>query len=132
MPVYEYRCNDCHSKVSLYVRNFSDTPQPVCTKCNSLNLTRLFSTFARIKTDKDVYDEILNDNDLTKGMMANDPRAMLEWSRRLEGTEAEKTPEYEEVIQKMERGEPLQNVMAEMQQNQSDSYESESSLGLEE
>jgi len=131
MPVYEYRCNDCHRKISLYVRNLSDTPQPVCTKCNSQNLTRLFSTFARIKTDKDVYEDILNDNDLTKGMMANDPRAMLEWSRRLEGTESEKTPEYEEMIQKMERGESLNKLVAEMQQDESNSYDSESSLGLE-
>ena len=132
MPVYEYRCNDCHRKLSLYVRSLSDTPEPICTSCDSRNLTRLFSTFARVKTDKDVYEEILNDNDLTKGMMANDPRAMLEWSRRMEGTEAEKTPEYEEVIEKMERGEPLEKVVAEMQQNESASYESESPLGLEE
>ena len=131
MPVYEYRCNDCRRKISLYVRNLSDTPQPVCTKCNSQNLTRLFSTFARIKTDKDVYDDILNDNDLTKGMMANDPRAMLEWSRKLEGTESEKTPEYEEMIQKMERGESLDKLVAEMQQDESNPYDSESSLGLE-
>lgn len=131
MPIYEYRCNDCQSKVSLYIRNLSDTPQPVCNKCNSRNLNRLFSTFARIKTDKDVYEEILNDNDLTKGMMANDPRAMLEWSRRLEGTESEKTPEYEEAIQKMERGEPLENIAAEMKQNQ-EASESGSPSGLEE
>lgn len=132
MPVYEYRCNDCHRKVARYIRSLSDIPEPVCTKCNSRNLTRLFSTFARIKTDKDAYEDILNDNELTKGMMASDPRAMLEWSRRMEGTEAEKTPEYEEVIEKMERGEPLEKVVAEMQQNELASYESESSPGLEE
>jgi len=132
MPVYEYRCNDCHRKISLYIRSLSDTAEPICTSCDSRNLTRLFSTFARVKTDKDVYNEILNDNDLTKGMMANDPRAMLEWSRKLEGTEAEKNPEYEEVIQRMERGERLDKLVSEMQQNELDSNGSDSSSGLEE
>ena len=125
MPVYEYRCNSCHRKVSLYIRGFSETPEPVCTSCGSENLTRLFSTFARIKTDKDVYEDILSDNDLTKRMMANDPTAMLEWSRKMEGTQNEKTPEYQEIVERMERGEPLDKMMAEMQQRELASSEAE-------
>jgi putative FmdB family regulatory protein len=132
MPVYEYRCNDCRRKIALYVRGFSEKLEPVCTICGSKNLTRLFSTFARVKTDKDVYEDILNDTDLTGRMMAGDPRAMLEWSRKMEGTEAEKSPEYEEVIERMERGEPLEKMMTEMQQRESASPEGESPPGLEE
>lgn len=125
MPVYEYRCNSCHRKVSLYIRGFSETPQPVCTSCGSRDLTRLFSIFARIKTDKDVYEDILSDNDLTKRMMANDPTAMLEWSRKMEGTQNEKTPEYQEIVERMERGEPLDKLVAEMQQKELASSEAE-------
>jgi putative FmdB family regulatory protein len=132
MPVYEYRCNNCRRRVSLYVRGFSEIPEPVCTSCGGRNLTRLFSTFARVKTDKDVYEDILSDNELTQRMMANDPRAMLEWSRKMEGTEAEKSPEYEEVIERMERGEPLEKVITEMQQRELASPEAESPPGLEE
>jgi hypothetical protein len=37
-------------------------------------------------------------------MMRNDPKAMAEWNKRMSG--GEKTaPEYEEVIERMERGE---------------------------
>ena len=116
MPVYEYRCNKCRSKFSLLVRGFSETPEPVCDACGSKEVSRLFSTFAHIHTDRDAYEDILNDNQLVDRMMANDPKAMLEWSRKLEGTEAEKMPEYEEVIQRMDRGEDLQAVVNEMQQ----------------
>jgi putative FmdB family regulatory protein len=118
MPVYEYRCNDCRRRVSLYIRGLSEKPEPVCTKCGSKNLTRLFSTFARLKTDKDVYENILSDSDLVKGMMANDPRALVEWSRRMEGTEGEKSPEYEEMMERMEKGERWEEVASEMQESE--------------
>ena len=123
MPVYEYRCNDCRRRVSLYIRGFSESPEPVCTNCGGKNLTRLFSTFARLKTDKDVYESILSDSDLVKGMMANDPRALVEWSRRMEGTEGEKAPEYEEMMERMERGERWDEVASEMQERESASSE---------
>jgi len=109
--------------LSHYVRGYSETPEPVCSACGSKDVSRLFSTFATIKTDNDVYEDILNDNQLVERMMANDPRAMLEWSRKMEGTEAEKNPEYEEVIQRMERGEDLQSLVTEMQSRELDSSE---------
>ncbi len=123
MPVYEYRCNNCRRKVSLYVRSLSEEPEPVCTSCDSKNLTRLFSTFARLKADKDIYENILNDSQLVNRMMANDPSALVEWSRRMGGTEGEKNPEYEETIERLERGEGWENVAADMQQRESASAE---------
>jgi len=123
MPVYEYRCNDCRRRVSLYIRGLSERLEPVCTNCGGKNLTRLFSTFARLKTDKDVYENILSDSDLVKGMMANDPRALVEWSRRMEGTEGEKSPEYEEMMERMERGERWEEVVGDMQESELGSSE---------
>ena len=57
MPVYEYRCNSCHRKVSLFRHNFS-LDAPACPYCGG-ELKRIFSTFAMHKTYKDVYDDIL-------------------------------------------------------------------------
>jgi len=127
MPIYEYRCNNCRRRVSLYIRGFSERSEPVCTNCGSKNLTRLFSTFARLKTDKDVYDNILSDSDLVKGMMANDPRALVEWSRRMEGTEGEKSPEYEEMMERMERGEGWDKIASAMQEKELASSETSES-----
>ena len=92
-------------------------PQPICA-CGSRELTRLFSTFARIKTDKDVYEDILSDSDLVKRMMADDPRALVEWSRRMEGGEGEENPEYQEMMERLEKGENWQKVVTEMQQRE--------------
>lgn len=127
MPVYEYRCNNCRRKVSLFVRGFSQMPEAVCHHCGSQELTRLFSTFARLKTDKDVYEDILGDTQLVNRMMANDPSALVEWSRRMEGDELAKDSEYGEVVQRLEKGEPLEKIQSEIQARESDSPETSDS-----
>jgi putative FmdB family regulatory protein len=119
MPVYEYWCHDCHCKVSVYLKGFSGTGEVVCPQCSGKHLTRLFSTFAVRKTDKDFYDDILSDNQLTRGMLANDPRALAEWSRRFEGRAGTQiSPEYEEMTERLERGENWQKLATEMQEKE--------------
>jgi hypothetical protein len=56
------------------------------------------------KTYRDVYESILSDRELVRGMLRNDPRALAEWNKRM--TKGEKpAPEYEEITERMERGE---------------------------
>lgn len=64
----------------------------------------MFSAFSMHKTYKDVYEDILSDRDLTRGMLGNDARALAEWNRRMSGGE-KVAPEYEEIMERMERGE---------------------------
>ena len=105
MPVYEYRCNNCRRRVSVYVRNFAMSPK--CPHCDSEDLSRLFSTFAVRGTYKDIYEDILSDRQLTSGLMRSDPRALADWNKRMSrGMEDETvTPEYEEMLDRMEHGE---------------------------
>lgn len=106
MPIYEYRCGGCGRKVSLLVRGSTTSP-PACPRCGSTQLSRLFSTFALRRTDRDVYEDILSDNRLIKAMESNDSRALAEWNRRMSrGADTEGTePEYKEVVERMDRGE---------------------------
>ena len=103
MPLYEYICGDCRSKATLYQPTYSQ-PAPVCPKCGANTLQKIFSTFSVRKTYKDVYDDILTDNNLTRGMMNNDPRALLEWNKRMSQGEPV-APEYEEMVERMNMGE---------------------------
>lgn len=83
----------------------SSQRKPACPKCGNARLNRLFSTFSiRSKTYKDAYEDILSDDRLTRGMLANDPRALAEWNKRM-SPEEEVAPEYEDVLGQMERGE---------------------------
>lgn len=106
MPIYEYRCNTCKKKVSIYVRNPSAPSSPTCPSCSGEDLTRLLSTFTVRGTYKDIYDGILSDNQLTAGLMRNDPKALAEWNRRMTRgmEETEVGPEYEDALDKMEHG----------------------------
>jgi len=102
MPIYEYWCGSCQRKISLYQQDFSSSVR--CPRCGNSELKRVFSTFAMHKTSKDVYEDILSDRELTHGMLRNDPRAMAEWNRRMTGGE-KSPPEYEEITERMDKGE---------------------------
>jgi len=72
MPVYEYLYQHCKRKIVLYSPKFS--PElPLCPSCGNNTLQRLFPTFSVAKTDRDIYENILNDSQLTNRMMRNDP-----------------------------------------------------------
>ena len=79
-------------------------PPPPCPHCSNSELKRIFSTFSVQKTYRDVYEDILSDRELTQGMMRDDPRAMVEWNKRMSGGE-KPAPEYQEITERMEAGE---------------------------
>ena len=103
MPVYEYWCNNCKTRQEIFLPRF-ESVCPSCPKCHQDSLKRLFSTFMVQKSYKDVYDNILSDGQLTRGLMNNDPRALAQWNKQMSGGEAV-APEYQETMERMERGE---------------------------
>ena len=48
MPIYEYHCQDCRRRVSVFFRTFSAASDEVarCPRCNGANLHRLVSRVA--------------------------------------------------------------------------------------
>jgi putative FmdB family regulatory protein len=117
MPIYEYRCNNCRRKAEIFVHSFSLPSNPTCTHCGSEDLSHIFSKFAvrRSKSDKSVYDDILSDSKLTQGLMRNDPRALAEWSRKMSrAADEDSTPETEELMDRLEAGEDVSEVIEEM------------------
>ena len=112
MPLYEYRCNHCRHRVTIFVRNSSRSSSVTCPNCGSSELARLFSGFSVRKSDTAVYDEILSDSQLTKGLMRNDPRALAEWNKKMsQGTDEELAPEHDEMLDRMKAGEMPDDLM---------------------
>lgn len=105
MPIYEYRCQSCRRRVSIYLRDPSSSPE--CPLCGSEELVRLFSSFAMHRGGyKEIYEDILSDSRLTDGLMRNDPMALAEWNKRMSrGMDEDVSPEYKEMLEKMEHGE---------------------------
>jgi hypothetical protein len=56
------------------------------------------------KSYKAVYDDILGDSQMMRGMMNNDPQALASWNNKMSGGEPV-APEYQETMERMERGE---------------------------
>ncbi len=48
MPIYEYRCADCHKPFELFVRAPSLADSAVCAHCHSTRVHRLISGFATV------------------------------------------------------------------------------------
>lgn len=116
MPIYEYICQKCRHKFSILVRSTGDAGN-ACPRCRSEETRRLFSTFSvRSKTDKEIYEEILGDEQLTRGMLTGDPKALAQWNKKMsQGLEQGSAPEYDEVLERMESGEmPTQKMMQEL------------------
>ena len=53
MPIYEYRCNQCHKKFSELVMNPQKNSEVVCKGCGSSDLNRLISGFAYHRSESD-------------------------------------------------------------------------------
>jgi putative FmdB family regulatory protein len=48
MPIYEYRCNDCHATFDTLVRSRDLADSVSCRECSSDNVRRLISGFATV------------------------------------------------------------------------------------
>ncbi len=68
MPIYEFRCNACNQKSSIFTRAISDPLEPVCTACGGTDLERLISGFAYHKSMATIHEE-----SGPASMFSNDP-----------------------------------------------------------
>jgi putative FmdB family regulatory protein len=57
MPIYEFICHKCKKKVSIFMRMSAIHPDPACPECGGGGLTRVFSSFAVLKSTATVHEE---------------------------------------------------------------------------
>ena len=105
MPIYEYRCNSCHKRVSVFQRQISSTANAACPNCGGSDLTRLVSRFAVVRNEDQMLDT-LEDDAMFAGVDDNDPRSVAAWARKMQAKMGEEVePEFDEMIDRMEAGE---------------------------
>jgi putative FmdB family regulatory protein len=104
MPVYEFSCNACGARVSIFVRSMSSPVIEVCDRCGATDLQRLVSRVAILRSRAAVTG--LDDDSLLDGLDYNDPSAVARWTRSLhEEMGDELSPEMNEALERLERGE---------------------------
>ncbi|MCP4544135.1 MAG: zinc ribbon domain-containing protein [Chloroflexi bacterium] len=113
MPIYEYRCQDCKRRVSIFWRTFSEAKagdkSPVCPRCGESNLTRLMSRVRVIRSEESRMDA-MSDMDFS-GLDENDPKSMGRWMRKMSAETGEDLgPEFDEVVGRLESGEDPEEI----------------------
>lgn len=104
MPIYEFRCNNCRRRTSVFTRSIGAPAGAACEHCGSADLSRLMSRVAVLRSNGDSpanFDESsLGDID------ENDPRSIARWVRKMSGEMGEPLDaEMESQLERLESGE---------------------------
>lgn len=79
MPIFEYTCNACRLKrFSALVGVSASATPPHCPRCKSADLTKLVSRFARLRSDDEAVDALVDAADNTD---MEDPQALRRLAR---------------------------------------------------
>jgi putative FmdB family regulatory protein len=108
VPIYEYYCQDCRKRVSVFFRTMSEASDAAarCPNCEGQRLRRLVSRVAVMRSDDSRMDALADDPSLMSGLESEDPRALAGFMRRMSNEMGEPLDaEMNEVINRLEAGE---------------------------
>jgi putative FmdB family regulatory protein len=111
MPIYEYRCQDCRRRISLFFRSFEEIEaKPVCPRCGGTRLARLISRVSVVRSEESRIDDMA-DPSMLSDLDENDPKRIARWMRKM-GTEAgeEMPAEFGEVVDRLESGQSPEEI----------------------
>lgn len=124
MPIYEYKCEDCRRKVSLFFGSFSAAERRMevgeleCPRCGGKALSRLMSRVNTVRADNaEAGDMPELGGGMFDGMDEDDPRSVARWARRMKdnlGEELDMGPEFDQALARIESGEDPDKVMEDM------------------
>ncbi|MFQ5879294.1 MAG: zinc ribbon domain-containing protein [Dehalococcoidia bacterium] len=111
MPIYEFRCNRCGHTTSVFQRRITAPVSAACAGCGGTDLSRLVSRFSVLGADRAVGDALSG----LEGVDESDPRSVARWARRMkaEGLGDDLGPEFDDMVERMEAGESLDEIGAE-------------------
>jgi putative FmdB family regulatory protein len=112
LPIYEYRCQGCKKRVSIFWRTYSDAEDgaAVCPRCGGTDLTRLISRVRVIRSEDSRLDDLSDFSDVPD-FDENDPRSLGRWMRKMSAETGEDLgPEFDEVVGRLETGESPESI----------------------
>ncbi|MBI3978502.1 MAG: zinc ribbon domain-containing protein [Chloroflexi bacterium] len=113
MPIYEYRCNACKKRTTVFLRSFSSPLSAVCEHCGGTDLARLVSKVNFVRSEESRL-ESLADSDMLGDVDESNPRSIARWAKKLGREVGEDLgPEFDEMVDRMEAGEMPEELMGE-------------------
>jgi putative FmdB family regulatory protein len=106
MPIYEYRCADCHKKTTVVTLSVRAAVDPVCRHCGGRNMAKLVSRITVRRSEESRLESLADPSSLT-GLDENDPKSVARWMKKMGREMGEEAGEDfdEEVDQAMEEAE---------------------------
>src|SRR6266852_4342096 len=84
MPIYEYQCDACRKRTTLFIRCISNPEPARCQHCGSDRLTRLMSRIATPKSEE-ARMEALADPSSLGDLDESDPKSMARFMKKMAG-----------------------------------------------
>jgi putative FmdB family regulatory protein len=112
MPVYDYHCNHCQRRVTLFYGTYAqyDTATHTCPHCESTDLTRLISRVA-VARSEDARLGALSDPSAFGDVDSDDPRTLARAMRKMSRELGEDLGgEFDEVVGRLESGESPESI----------------------
>ncbi len=104
MPIYEFRCDNCRRRTSVFTRNIGGDVDAVCSHCGSRKMSRLISRVAVLHSEDDMFAGL--DESSLAGVDENDPRSMARMVRGMSRRMGEPLDaQMEAELERMEAGE---------------------------
>ncbi len=118
MPLYDYRCLDCHRSFEIYI-SYAEygTRRVQCPHCQSDNIRRRLPRVRLAKSEEERIESLaddFSDPNLVEGL-EEDPRTLGRWMRRMSQELGEEMPpEFDEVVDRLEKGQRPEEIEQEM------------------
>jgi len=116
VPAYDYRCNNCKRRVVLKYKTYADYDAaiPTCPNCKGTNLTRLISRVAIGRSESSLMSS-MEDESAMDDLANADPATLGRYMRRMsEETGEDLGDEFNEVVNRLERGEDPEAIESSM------------------
>ncbi|MCK4800549.1 MAG: zinc ribbon domain-containing protein [Anaerolineales bacterium] len=110
MPNYEYQCTDCNHKFEIFQTYQDYGIRPLsCPKCKSSKIKRIIKPVRVARSEEDRF-ESLSDPEQLAGL-EDDPQALGKMMRRMSRELGEDMgPEFDEVVDRLEKGQPPEEI----------------------
>jgi putative FmdB family regulatory protein len=116
MPSYDFRCNNCQRNVVLTFKTYADydTGPKICPRCQSTDLRRRIGRVALARSEASRFSS-LDDESMLDDLSEADPATLGRFMRRM-GSEAGEDlgDEFNEVVDRLERGEDPEAIESSM------------------
>jgi len=114
MPIYQYRCLNCHKRFEVFMSYAEYGTRPVpCTHCGSENVLRRIGRVRIAKSEESRLDDLADPSALAG--LEDDPRELGRMMRKMSSEMGEDMgPEFDEVIGRLEAGQSPEDIESEL------------------